>query len=320
MTGRDVVRTVLGDIDPKNLGVTLSHEHLLGCPPPEYSEDDLCLLSEKKAVTELAHFAQGGGGALIEMTTPDYGRNVLALANIAAAAKVHVIAATGFNKAKFAERYSAVKSEDALTAWMVSEVTRGVAEPPDFVQRKNRQTRILAGVIKGSSSLNGPTAAEEKVLRAVARAHLATGAPVSTHTEKATWALEQAAFLLEHGVAPEKLLIGHLDFRPDTAFLAELASTGVFLGIDQITKTKYLADEARAELIVALAALGYQDQLLLSGDLARNAYWKVAGGSGFVGVYSTMKQLLEARGFTATADLFTHNPRRFLSFLPRDSR
>ena len=311
-----IVRTVQGDISPDALGATLSHEHLYGQPPPEFAEPDLVLASEADAVSELRDFAAAGGGALVEMTTADYGRDVRALQRVSKAAGVHVVAATGFNKAKFADRYSEALSEDELTEWLVAEVLTGIHEPPPFVSEAPSSATVRAGVIKGSSSLNGPTRAEEKVLRAAARAHAATGAPVGTHTEKATWAVEQASSLLENGVKPDKLLIGHLDFKPDLAFLSELASLGVYLGLDQVSKTKYLADETRADLVVALFEAGYGRQLLLSGDLARRSYWSVAGGAGFRHVLKGMRRLLEQRGLSEWHTLFVDNPRRWLSFVP----
>ena len=314
-----MIRTVLGDILPETLGFTLCHEHLFGQPPPEFAEADLCLNDEASALRELQSFKGAGGAAVVEMTTPDYGRNVAVLGRLSQESGVHVVAATGFNKAKFADRYSSELTEDALVNWMVTEVAEGIEEPPPFVAdftTEGLQTAARAGLIKASSSLGGPTKNEEKVLRAAARAHRITGAPVSTHTEKATWALEQAAFLLEHGVKPAKLLIGHLDFNPDLAYLSEVASLGVHLGLDQFSKNKYLPDAKRVELVVALTEKGFGEQLLLSGDLARRSYWRTFGGAGFRHLPTTVRQQLREAGMTETdlEGLFVRNPRNWLDF------
>ncbi len=310
------VRTVLGDVMPEALGLTLGHEHLYGQPPAEYAEDDLCLTDYDAAAAELTAFKQAGGAAVVEMTTVDYGRDVRVLKQLSQSTGVHIIAATGFNKAKFADRYSSSLSEVQLTSWMITEVTEGIKEPPDFVALGSEQTDVRAGVIKGSSSLNGPTVHEEKVLRAAAAAHLKTGAPVSTHTEKASWAIEQAAYLIDHGVRPEKLLIGHLDFQPDVAFLCELASSGVYLGLDQFSKEKYLPDDKRLELVVQLFEVGYGAQLILSGDLARYSYWSVSGGTGLPHLPHTVQARLNRAGLSNTQlnQLFRDNPARWLQF------
>lgn len=311
-----MIRTVLGDVNPESLGFTLCHEHLFGQPPSEDAEDDLCLTDEALAVGELRLFKAAGGAAVVEMTTPDYGRNVAALQRLSTASGVHIVAATGFNKAKFADRYSSNLSEDDLVDWMVAEVTEGVTEPPFFVTREAQMILARAGVIKASTSLNGPTRAEEKVMRAAARAHVLTGAPVSTHTEKGTWALEQAMFLVDQGVDPAKLLVGHLDFRPNLAYLSDIAALGVNLGLDQFSKSKYLSDEKRLELVVNLSANGFGRQLLLSGDLARKSYWKTFNGTGFKYLPTTVRQRLTEAGLTEAQreELFIHNPRRWLNF------
>ncbi len=310
-----MIRTVLGDIAPEALGFTLCHEHLYGQPPPEFAEDDLCLEDEASALRELKDFKEAGGAAVVEMTTPDYGRNVAVLQRLSQQSDVHIVAATGFNKAKFADRYSSHLTEDALAAWMVTEVSEGVVEPPSFVAEGSR-TAARAGLIKASTSSGGPTKDEEKVMRAAARAHKTTGAPVSTHTEKASWALEQATFLTEHGVSPKKLLIGHLDFNPDLAYLSEIASLGVYLGLDQFSKDKYLPDAKRVELVVALAEKGFGGQLLLSGDMARKSYWRTFGGAGFRHIPTTVKQRLREAGMTEANlnGLFVDNPRNWLNF------
>jgi phosphotriesterase-related protein len=314
-----IIRTVLGDIAPDELGFTLGHEHLIGHPPQEFAEDDLTLDSEDAAVRELDYLNKAGGRALIEMSTGDYARDVYALARVSKAANVHVVAATGFNKAKFADRYSNTLSEDELTQWMIDEVTVGITEPPDFVSDapQTSQQTVKAGLLKGATSLNGPTEAETKVLQAVTRGHQATGAPVSTHTEKATWALEQATFLLDHGVTANKLLIGHLDFRPDLDYLAEVASLGVYIGLDQFGKAKYLSDEARVDLVIGLLERGHTN-ILLSGDMARHSYWQVFGGPGLAHIPKVIVPMLRAAGVgeEVLEHLFIYNPRNLLQFTP----
>ena len=119
-------RTVLGDIGGAELGITLSHEHLicdssmwLARPPddplgrqlaaapeptldtlwwhrqfPNSNPSVLALDDEQTAIDELAVFAGLGGGALIELTS-EMGRSMPALRRISAATGVHVIAGTG---------------------------------------------------------------------------------------------------------------------------------------------------------------------------------------------------------------------------------
>ncbi len=303
-----IVRTVLGDIAPEALGATLSHEHVFACPPADVTDPDLRLDDEAASVAELAAFRAAGGGTVVDMTTLDYGRDAAALARISRAAGVHVVAATGFNKGRFADRISHDMTTDAITRWMIADVTTGIDG-----------TRVRAGLIKASSGgLEGPGPDERRVFEAAAEAHHASGAPISTHTEKGRWADGQVALLTGLGVAPDRILIGHLDLNPDPGYLKEVAASGVFLGFDQFTKAKYLPDETRIALVAALAEAGHGPQLMISGDLARRSYWHVHGGPGYRHFLGALADRFEALGVGAARyrGWLTDNPRRFFAFTP----
>lgn len=267
------IRTVLGDIEAAALGVTYMHEHVITHPPASVTDRDLAMESIAAATRELSHFYQAGGRALVEMTPRDYGRDPLALREISAATGVHIICTTGWLKDKFCHSWVEERTVEALADEMIREITEGIDD-----------TGVCAGVIKAASSLDAITPAEEKVFRAAARAHRATGALITTHTEKGTMALEQIELLRSEGVAPERILIGHLDHKPELDYWRAVAQTGANLGIDQIGKEKYLPDSRRIELILAMAAEGYAAQLCLAGDLARASYWPAYGGWGGPGL------------------------------------
>lgn len=324
-----IVRTVGGDVAPHDLGLTLGHEHLIARPPQDVVDPDLRLDDEEAAAGELQAFRDAGGGAVVEMTTVDYGRDVAALARLSDRTGVQVIAATGFNKGRFADGIVSRHDDATLVAWMVDEVRHGAAPyvaPEQVVlnhgARDRRSPPVRAGLIKASTGRGGPGAEERRVLHAAIAAHRATGAPIGTHTERADWAFEQARTLCEGGVPPEKLLIGHLDFRPELPYLLELASTGVHLGLDQFSKRKYLADEERVRLVVGLAAAGQLRRVILSGDLARRSYWPSYGFPdvpGFRHVPTTVAAMLRDEGLTDEdlAVLTRANPQRWLAFEPR---
>ena len=334
-----IVRTVLGDVAPVDLGLTLGHEHLIGCPPGDATDPELCLDDEEAAVRALASFREAGGGALVEMTTVDYGRDVAALQRIARRSGVHVIAATGFNKGRFADPIVARHGDDAITAWMIDEVCVGAAPfaPPEQVvlsassgtvgssEGRMSAAPARAGLIKAGTGAEGAGPQERRVMDAAVAAHHATGAPIGTHTERAVWALEQARFFVDAGVAPGKVLIGHCDFRPELAYLLEVAATGVNLGFDQFSKHKYLSDEARVRLVVGLATAGHLRQVILSGDLARRSYWPAYGHpgvAGFAHVPRVVAGMLRAEG-VAEADLglmLRENAQRWLRFAPPSAR
>lgn len=311
-----IVRTVLGDVSPALLGFTLGHEHVVAHPPAFVTDPDLHFDDETAALADLEEFRALGGGALIEMTTVDYGRDPPALLRLSGRTGVHIVAATGFNKGRFADHLSSRFAPDQLTRWMVGDITRGMR---DIDAPEGAAVTAKAGLIKASSSLDGATVGETRVFEAAIAAFHQTGAPISTHTERATFALEQIRILVDGGVAPASILIGHLDFRPDVGFLTEVAQTGVYMGIDQFGKSKYLADDRRIELVEQLSARGHLRQLILSCDVARCSSRAARGGPGYSHILRSIVPMLTARGMNLAAigTLFHDNAARFLGFVPR---
>lgn len=303
-----IIRTVLGDIAPEALGFTLGHEHVFARPPEDVTDPDLRLDDEEKSIAELISFHRAGGGAVVDMTTRDYGNDAGALARISKAAGVHIVAATGFNKGRFSDRLSAGMTTDEIASWMTAEVRQGIAG-----------TKVRAGLIKAASSFGGPNDNEWRIFEAAAEAHRRTGAPISTHTEKGTWADGQVALLTGLGVPADRILIGHLDLNPDLAYLRDIAAAGVFMGFDQFSKAKYLADSARIELVARLVADGHGGQIVISGDMARRSYlvsW--SGSPGYRYFLTRLPQEFERLGIDRVkyGSLVRDNPRRLLAFEP----
>jgi phosphotriesterase-related protein len=306
-----IIRTVCGDIRPAELGRCYGHEHLLGQPPAALSTPDLELTDEAAALAELARFRQAGGGAIVEMTTPDYGRDAAGLRRLSEQSGVQLIAATGYNKEKFSAPYLHGATIAELTERFIQDVIAGMDG-----------TDSRAGLIKASSTLNEISPDAEKLFRAAARAHHATGAPISTHTEAGTMALEQVALLQAEGVAPGHIIIGHTDRKLEWLYHLALAQTGVYLGFDQISKEKYYLDALRADFITRLVAEGHGQQILLGGDLARRSYWPSYGnqaGPGLTYILTTFVPLLRQAGLSSgqVDGLLRDNPARAFAFVPR---
>jgi predicted metal-dependent phosphotriesterase family hydrolase len=290
------IRTVLGDIDAGTLGPTYCHEHLVTRPAARFGED-LRLDDEDRAAEELERFRAAGGGALVEVTTPEFGRDLEALRRLAERTGVHVVACTGH----VSEEY-----------W------RGVLDldirsEPELVEEYVADLADGAGIIKAGTSHGGATATEEKLLRAAAGAQREIGAPITTHTTAGTGALEQTDVLADVGADLSHVCIGHLDRLLDEALHLELARRGVFLGYDCISKEQYAPDADRVRLIVRLVEEGHGGQVLLSGDLARRSYLEAWGGTpGYRYILERFVPLLREAGVDDRA-LLVDNPARFLA-------
>jgi len=303
------IRTVLGDISPTELGTTICHEHLLWVVPEPYTDEDpdLGFDSIPAAVAELRHFKAAGGSALVEMTTAEIGRSPTELRQISEAAAVHVISATGHHKEKFSASAVNGKSVDELAARIIHDITSGMAG-----------TEIKAGVIKAGTSLNTATESERRVIDAVGLAHKVTSAPVSTHTEAGSFAIEQAKLLNDAGVPFERILIGHLDRGLPRETYLTLGRMGVYLGFDQIGKNKYWPDAERVALIKDLIAAGHVNQILLAGDTARKSAWHIHNPrtNGLAHIMLNFAPMLREAGVSEKHihSMLNENPARFLAF------
>ena len=302
------VRTVLGDISPGELGVTLPHEHLITFPPQKVRYDpDYMLPSAEKALQEVKLFKAAGGNALAEMTTSGYGRDVLNFKKISEETGVHVIATTGaIMESLFpAEIYDLTDSE--LTNLFIRDVTVGLDN-----------TDIKAGVLKFGASNDSFSSAERKVARAVCKTHLETGAPITTHTINGTMAMSFVEFLQAEGVKLENAVIGHLDKGSlQLGYLLMIARTGVYVQLDSIGKTKYYPDELRVEIIKELIKEGFGNRILISGDMGRQSYLKSYGGApGFEHLLHGFIPLMREAGISEEDIklLTVDNPQNFFAF------
>jgi phosphotriesterase-related protein len=262
--------TLLGPIEPSELGVCLHHVHLL-CDPvavtetdPDYRLDD-----QARAEDEIEAFVTMNGRSLVECSTRDYGRDIEGLVTIAGWVPVHLVAVTGRHKHIHASRMPGATDENALAAEFIGELREGV-----------EGSTAKAGVIKIGTSLDEITDVERASILGAAAAHVETGAPITTHTEDGTMALDQLSLLREHGVPSDRVIIGHLDRKPmDFGYLCEIADTGAFLSFDQIGKSERFTDADRAPVLLKLVERGYGDRIVLSEDYGRRSHLLSYGGA-----------------------------------------
>ncbi|MDH5769954.1 MAG: phosphotriesterase-related protein [Candidatus Bathyarchaeota archaeon] len=305
------VQTVLGPISPDELGVTLTHEHLLVHPPKTRPDPDLWMDSVDKAVEELQMLKRAGGNSLVEMTVLEYGRDINGLIKIAKDAHFNVICTTGHSQEL---NFKPGTINDWLLKASVGELTKiNVKE----IEKGIEGTTAKAGVVKGGSSRDFVTPAEERCLRAAAKTHLETGAPIITHTSWGTMAFRQLEIFREEGVDLSRVIIGHLDKCPNHGYLRMLAKEGVNLSFDQVGKTKYYPDSLRVDLISKLVKDGYSTQILISMDSGRRSYLRSYGGApGLQYVLEGFVKLLKKKGLSEDNihKFFVENPKRILPF------
>ncbi len=316
-----MIQTVLGPIDPGQLGVCLPHEHiwcdqrlgpradLLAATRPESTYmrlDDFDVM-----VSELTAYRRAGGRAMVDVTCDGWGRDLEVLARLSEAAEVHIVATSGFyiepHIPGFVHEWSGQRLADHVTR----EIEEGVGAG-----------RRRCGLFKSAIHRARVEGVELKVLMAVAVAQKRTGAVITTHTTGdrrmevpgGVAGVEQLEILKSAGVSPSRLIVGHVDERPDIDVLSRLADQGCFIQFDVIGKEHYLLDETRAELVHALVQRGYLDNLLLSQDTNRETDLRNAGRSGYCHIFEDFLPRLGALGVTAAEirKMMVANPARAL--------
>lgn len=264
-------RTVLGDIAEEDLGFTYPHEHLWCSPPPSQKDRDLELTDYEGSLYELLQFKLVGGQTLVDASTIDYGRDGKKLKELSKDSGINVIGVSGFNKHIYYPRWVELTDIDFIASRLIKDLTQGM----DFSDAR-------AGILKGGSWYNLIHPLEKKTTIAIAQAHKATNAPIWMHTEAGTMGNELLNIFEAEGVDLSTVVLGHIDRNADPYYHLQLLERGAYLQFDGPGKVKYYPDSTRVELILNIIKHGYEDKLLISGDMGRQSYLSgYGGGPGF---------------------------------------
>ncbi len=259
------IQTVTGGTTPDRLGRTLMHEHLLiGYPgsdvdwvnpgPSRRERVERCVerIEEMKGL---------GYTALLDPCPSDLGRDVELMAEVAQRTRFQLICATGLYKEaegataywKFRMNFGSVV--DAMADLFIRELSEGIAG-----------TGIRAGIIKVGTGHGTLTQYEKAVFEAAAKASLATGAPITTHTDEGRYGDDQQAFLVGHGVPAHRIVIGHSCGTSDTAYHSKIARGGSYLGFDRFGLDLLHPDAERVASLARLVKEGFGRQIVVSHD------------------------------------------------------
>ena len=355
------VTTVLGPVDADALGVTLTHEHLLydhivyvrgpedveaGKNAGEFVRlDQLGALHRRAsmiadngrnydpylAAREVDRFKAAGGGTVVDVSSRGLGRDAAGLKQVAEMTGVNIVTCCGYYKVAGHPPDMSERSVDDVAAEFVRELEVGIDD-----------TGVRAGVI-GEIATGAPlydipidvwdlreyedmVPNEIKVLRASARAHNETGAPISVHiynyrpNRMAHHALD---ILKSEGANLESVTICHLDTRPDADYVASVADRGAFVEFDTFGMEQYSdagfsqmpRDLERIQLVVDTIERGYVDHILVSQDICWKMLLVEYGGWGFAHISNHIEPRLRHSGVTEEQihKIRVANPARWLA-------
>lgn len=227
------IMTVLGAIDPGELGFTSMHEHVLcdgsvyfkrteGQFPEDLPVDpddpvrlenigllqrnfsltkDACSLQDEEAMAaEVAEFKESGGAALVEQSAPGLRSDVGAIRRISEQTGVHIVATTGlYTEDSWPDRFKNMRQEE-YEAYMLDEIQNGIGD-----------TGVKPGAIK--IAVLDLTEQQEWALRAAGRVVNETGLMLTVHPgfDIGNDGRRIVKMLKEEGVDLERVVIAHGD-------------------------------------------------------------------------------------------------------------
>lgn len=310
------VMTVRGPVAAGQLGFTLMHEHvridLVRVFPANMLAFDFQLIDEEIARDEVGRFASAaatlapGRPTLVDVTTDGrMGRDPCFLRRIADALDIHVVMGCGRYREPWFEPGFAEVSTRALTERLIDEIEHGVGD-----------TGIRPGIIgELGADRDFVSPAEERVLRAGARAHLRTGLSITLHARASRVGMDQLDILAEERVDMRRVIVGHSDTSPDPDYHEEIARRGAWVEFDTIRGKVPLAVDRRVGFILEMRRRGVLDRLLLSQDVCAQSHLRAFGNTGYDYLPCEFRDRLRAEGLAdEELDLiFVHNPRRALT-------
>ncbi len=199
---------------------------------------------------------------------------------------------------------------DPMVDMFIGDITEGIAGPG-----------VKAAFLKCAIDHQGMIDGVARVMRAVARAHRHTGAPITVHTHPASQSGLAVKALLrdEEGVDPTRVVLGHSGDSGDVDHLSALADEGFILGMDRFGLNVDTTFEARAETVVEMCQRGYADRMVLAHDaacyldfidpkvLAMMTQWN------FLHIYDDVLPYIRERGVTEVQinAMLVETPRRY---------
>jgi phosphotriesterase-related protein len=259
------IATVTGSVRPDALGPTLMHEHLM-IGYPGWESDSLRPGDSReemfsRCVDRIEELKGLGVTSMLDPCPADLGRDVEFMAKVAQKTSFNIICATGLYKeeeggtAYWKFRGNFGSGADAMAETFEKELSEGIGN-----------TGIRAGIIKVATGFEPMTAYETTVFEAAAKAAVATGAPVTTHTDKGLYGEDQQALLIKAGVPAHRIIIGHSCGTSDQDYHARVASAGSYLGFDRFGLEFVQPDAERVACLLRLMERGHGRQLVVSHD------------------------------------------------------
>jgi predicted metal-dependent phosphotriesterase family hydrolase len=300
------VQTVAGPVAPESLGFTLTHEHVFLSMWADDGHGFIAQLNDEDVLAaELTAFREAGGGCLVDQTPGGSGRDPAGLRRLSERTGVAVVTGCGWYVEPFYPDREALarRTVEDIAEQLVGEIGEGLDG-----------TGVRPGII-GEIGAGWVSPLEERVHRAAARAQIATGLPLATHTLHHGAGRHQMTIFDDEGVNPARVCIGHCDTFPNLAYCRSVARWGGYVSLDNVGLQLGDHEQSVLRLAVDLIEEGFAEQILLSQDVGQMAELRSRGGRGYTYVAERFLPALSEAGIDEATirTLTVDNPRRWLT-------
>jgi phosphotriesterase-related protein len=303
------IRTVLGDISPEKLGVTYMHEHLIIDSEIVAKDfEHIHLPNEEDAIAEVDLCKSAGVDSMIDCMPLGSGRNARKLVNIAEATGINLISVTGLHHDRYYHNDDPLEktSAEELAELFLTDINVGM-----------ENTSAKAGAIKVVTSGVKIKDREYRLFEAAAIAHQKSGAPILSHCEHGTGAIEQIKLFQELRIDLNRVTLSHTDKEFDLKYHQEILSTGINVEYDQSLRQFEDSNPKSAQLTLEMVNQGFISQIMMGTDGARRTLWRsLRGQPGLAWLQTGWRNRLLEVGLDANQlnQIFVINPAKTLTF------
>ena len=250
------ISTVLGEISPDELGITLTHEHIVCASPAMVAAFGNKWMDRErvieKAVTLLTEAKRECGiSSIVDATPVDLCRDISILKEVSEKSGVNILCSTGIYHGDVP--FLQGKKPERLSKTFIDECKNGIAD-----------TGVKPAVLKCATDKQGVTEINEITLLTMAAVQSETGLPLIAHNNFYENTAEAQIETLKRGGADmTRTVIAHASDCKDVPYLEGILSCGCYLGFDRIYPEAY---QWQAAVIWELIKRGYADRILLSHD------------------------------------------------------
>jgi len=286
------IMTVTGPVEPAQMGLTLTHEHILvdfiGADSINYdrwNRDEVL----KKASPFLLEAKKLGTITFIECTPAYLGRDPRLMRSISEYTGLNILTNTGYygaSRDRYIPKHAYTETADELASGWIKEWKKGI-----------EGTGVRPGFIKISVMSGDLSDLHRKLVRAAAKIHLATGMAIASHTGPATPAFAELGVLMEEGVSPEAFIWVHAQSEKDSSAHVMAAKTGAWISFDGVDEDN-VPDYVR--MIKNMKDNDLLDKVLISHDAGWYKPGMPAGGEyrGYTALFLKLVPALREEGFS----------------------